>query len=470
MKAAAGAGLILILTLVGGVASAATAVVRDGTVGADVSLQPMADSFGVLEIDESMGSRPGGGVNLLHSFSVFSVDAGNTALFTADPGLTTLRVISRVTGSEASLIFGTVASSIPGADLFLLNPRGIVFGADASLDVQGSFYASTAQSISMIDGDTDGALTFTNDVRLAFAEPQAFGFLGAPASLVVQGARLDAPDGATLSLSGADVELQPGARLRGAQRINIAAAGTEASLPIALDQWTPGAGQGGLVAMDGATLDVRGERKGTIYLGGRDVSLVDSTLRGDLAGGPSANPSVAIGIVGSDSVELRATTVEVTADGSRRTGSIEIYGGDISFAEGSEVTTGPCQNCDGGAGGAIVVSAAGDLDLVEPGEDRGTLLSTSTGSARNAGDVTLMAAGELYVETGTINSFTLADGRAGSILLDAHVIEVVDGALIVSTSGPADAGGGGAASGGGGGSGGGGSGGGSGGGGSGGGS
>ena len=161
-------------------ALAATAIIRDGSVGPGADLQPQALG-NVTEIDESMGLRPGNGVNLLHSFLRFDVGAGDVALFTANPDLITARIISRVTGADASQIFGTIASDVAGADLFLLNPRGIVFGPDAAVDTQGSFYASTAATLAMLEDDAAGALTFSDDVRLAFAEPTAFGFLDAPA-------------------------------------------------------------------------------------------------------------------------------------------------------------------------------------------------------------------------------------------------------------------------------------------------
>ena len=100
-------------------AAAVTDIVRDGSVGADASLQPTRDANGVVEIGEAHGERPGGGVNLFHSFSSFSVGAGDTALFSADPNLATLRIISRVTGNSPSLFDGTLASNVPGADLYL---------------------------------------------------------------------------------------------------------------------------------------------------------------------------------------------------------------------------------------------------------------------------------------------------------------------------------------------------------------
>jgi filamentous hemagglutinin family protein len=202
-----GRWLVLIAALSSAVeVLAQTVIIRDGTVGPGAEVQPI-DTAGVIEIDESMGSRPGGGQNLLHSFSEFSVGTGDTALFTADPDLITTRIISRVTGTSPSELFGTLSSNVEGADLYLLNPRGVMLGPEGKLDTRGSVYLSTAASLSMLPDDPDGTLTFTGDVRLAFADPIAFGFLDAPASLTVDGTTLALNGGRSLSLTGGEVTL-----------------------------------------------------------------------------------------------------------------------------------------------------------------------------------------------------------------------------------------------------------------------
>jgi filamentous hemagglutinin family protein len=66
-------------------------------------------------------------------------------------------VIGRVTGGEPSSIDGTLASTIPDADLYLLNPAGILFSPNARLDVKGSFHASTADELRLGDGQEPNA-------------------------------------------------------------------------------------------------------------------------------------------------------------------------------------------------------------------------------------------------------------------------------------------------------------------------
>ena len=88
------------------------------------------------------------GNNLFHSFSQFNVDSGATVLF-VDPGVT--NILSRVTGTDSSNILGTLGVSGGNANLFLMNPNGIIFGPNARLDLRGSFVATTANAIQFGD-------------------------------------------------------------------------------------------------------------------------------------------------------------------------------------------------------------------------------------------------------------------------------------------------------------------------------
>lgn len=87
--------------------------------------------------------------HLFHSFLEFNVGSGQRVYFTNPAGIET--ILSRVTGNSPSEILGTLGVA-GSADLFLLNPNGIVFGPEARLDLRGSFTASTAAAISFADG------------------------------------------------------------------------------------------------------------------------------------------------------------------------------------------------------------------------------------------------------------------------------------------------------------------------------
>ena len=137
-----GYGLVCVVVVVGAVLSTRAEIEFDGTVG------PTARLSGQMVITDAMGTPVGS--NLFHSFSIFNVNRGESATFTAEFAFD--NVIGRVTGPGFSTIDGPLVSRIPGADLWLINPNGVVFGQDASLDLQGSLYLATADYIVLEDG------------------------------------------------------------------------------------------------------------------------------------------------------------------------------------------------------------------------------------------------------------------------------------------------------------------------------
>ena len=128
---------------------AMTPVATDGTMGARVSLTGPA-----IEVGAGLGQRRGG--NLFHSFERFDIATGERVTFTGPGGIR--NVIGRVTGGAPSSVDGTLASTVPGADVFFINPAGILFGPSASIDVPASFHASTADELRFADGAVFSAL------------------------------------------------------------------------------------------------------------------------------------------------------------------------------------------------------------------------------------------------------------------------------------------------------------------------
>jgi filamentous hemagglutinin family protein len=118
-------------------------IVPDNTLGAESSVVAPNPNIRGIPSDQIDGGATRG-ANLFHSFSQFNVDAGRGAYFTNPAGI--LNILTRVTGANRSSILGRLGV-LGDANLFLINPNGIVFGQDASLDVQGSFLATTANAV-----------------------------------------------------------------------------------------------------------------------------------------------------------------------------------------------------------------------------------------------------------------------------------------------------------------------------------
>lgn len=150
----------------------------DGSLGAKQSFR------GTFNIPASLGKQKGG--NLFHSFDTFNLSRGEIATFTAAGANGAIQnVIARVTGGAASSIDGTLACTIPNADFYFVNPAGVIFGTNSSLNVRGSFAVSTAAYLKFRDGTRFA--TGTTAPTLSTASPAAFGFLGHRASVVFVG-------------------------------------------------------------------------------------------------------------------------------------------------------------------------------------------------------------------------------------------------------------------------------------------
>ncbi|MBP0016686.1 MAG: CHAT domain-containing protein [Cyanobacteria bacterium SBLK] len=90
------------------------------------------------------------GQNLFHSFEVFGLNTGQIANFLSAPDIR--NILGRVVGGNPSIINGLIQVTGADSNLFLMNPAGIVFGANASLNVLGDFAATTATGIGFADG------------------------------------------------------------------------------------------------------------------------------------------------------------------------------------------------------------------------------------------------------------------------------------------------------------------------------
>jgi filamentous hemagglutinin family protein len=147
------------------------------TVDGRFSNGPVPYNSGVYSIGANLGKQAGG--NLFHSFGKFGLATGETAAFTSTGSTAPINnVIGRVTGGSRSDINGNIKSDIARANLFLINPSGIVFGPNATVNVSGAFHASTADYLKMADGAKFQA-THPDGSTLSAAPPAAFGFLTA---------------------------------------------------------------------------------------------------------------------------------------------------------------------------------------------------------------------------------------------------------------------------------------------------
>jgi filamentous hemagglutinin family protein len=99
--------------------------------------------------------------NLFHSFSQFSIPQELEAVFNNEAGI--VNIFTRITGDSASSINGLLSAN-GSANLFLINPNGIIFGNNAQLDIGGSFLATTAKAIEFSDDTSFDAVEPENSI------------------------------------------------------------------------------------------------------------------------------------------------------------------------------------------------------------------------------------------------------------------------------------------------------------------
>src|SRR5262245_19613024 len=182
--------------------------------GLNTQVSPPANlPSGKVQYDITGGTRPGGGVNLFHSFGDFNVPNNNIANFLNETALPTSNILGRVTGGNISNIFGTIQTTGFGnANLFMMNPMGFLFGPNATVNVGGMVSFTSADYLRLADGARFNAVpNAAADALLTAAPVAAFGFLGSnPGAITVQGSQFTVTPGTGISLVGGNITVQNG--------------------------------------------------------------------------------------------------------------------------------------------------------------------------------------------------------------------------------------------------------------------
>jgi filamentous hemagglutinin family protein len=231
-----------------------------------------------VQIDN--GARSGG--NLFHSFSQFSLPTGTTVRF--NNAADVQNIFARVTGDRISNIDGRIqAGGI--ANLFLLNPNGIVFGPNATLDLRGSFLATTASSMRFADGTVFSTIP-TAAPMLTVSVPIGLQMGGNPGAIVNQARTgvgfqryptgLNVPNGQNLALIGRDIVLDAGGlqAREGAIELGSVTANSVVGFQTGQNPWKfdyQGATGFGDITVRQAMVNTSGNGAGSITATGRNV-------------------------------------------------------------------------------------------------------------------------------------------------------------------------------------------------------
>jgi filamentous hemagglutinin family protein len=178
-------------------------IAPDSTLDSESSRVSPSDNINLI----SGGAQRGN--NLFHSFSQFNINDGQRVYFSNPPGVE--NILTRVTGTSASNILGTLG--VEGqANLFLINPNGILFGANARLDIKGSFVGTTANTVKFGEQGIFSA-TKPESVPLLTIKPSALLFNQISSSninVLSKGDGLTVPEGRSLMLVGGNINIDAG--------------------------------------------------------------------------------------------------------------------------------------------------------------------------------------------------------------------------------------------------------------------
>jgi filamentous hemagglutinin family protein len=416
-------GLLCGVLLAVGQAQVTTTIRPDGTLGTAVT------QHGTV-YDITGGTRPGNGPNLFHSFDRFSVGTNDTARFSGLPGIA--NILSRVTGGEQSVIDGRLQSMIPGANLYLLNPSGVLFGPNASLDLRGSFHVSTADFLRFADGALFSAHVGEKST-LTVAPLAAFGFLGnTPAAISIQESELRVREGKALSFVGGDIEIgpfgslvAPGGRI---QLVSVASPGEVGFSPLepAPNLQVDTFARLGRIALSGAFLDTSGNNSiggGMVVIRGGRLTVESSSMFADTQNLDGAE--IGIDIAGVEDIRVANSFITTDSFGAGNAGDIRLVARSVALTEGTQFRS----RTEGvGSAGMVMVAATEALTMAghDPAGFESGLFSETVGPGA-AGAVMVHAGRITMREEATIASNTHGAGPGGSVTINATSLELDQG-------------------------------------------
>lgn len=382
-------------------------ITPDGTLGGESSeVNPGFVNGELVDFIEGGAER---GQSLFHSFSEFNVGELEQVYFDNPSGIE--NILGRVTGTDVSDILGKLG--VDGdANLYLLNPNGIVFGPDAQLDITGSFLASTADAFVFGNGDLYSAVNPGGAPLLSVDITPGLQFSAAQQALISEA---DLTVGQDLTLAGGTLDLM--GSLRAGGNVTLQSQGNAAISSI--DLTTADDVSGNVAIASGGNLTVR----------------EGSTLLTNGTVGAAGNPEV----VGAGDITFTAagdivigdrTLIQARSEGAGSSGDIQMQGASLTLGnraqiEASTLGTGP--------GGDIAIDVTGDITLA--GTNTRILNLVEFGAVADGG-TTQLTANTLNITNGAgIFNAVRGTGNSGDVILNIADTVTLDGADAASNSG-----------------------------------
>ncbi|WP_293073929.1 filamentous hemagglutinin N-terminal domain-containing protein, partial [Moorena sp. SIO4A5] len=356
--------------------------------------------------------------NLFHSFSDFNVAEFGRVYFANPAGVA--NILSRVTGAKVSNILGTLGV-LGNANLFLINPNGIFFGPNSRLDLGGSFFGSTADSVLFDDGTVFSTKNPNGKPLLTINIPSGLQYGSNPGSITNQSSLFQVPDGQTLGLIGGEVTIPGGVLGALDGRIELGSVGngvvnlTPTDSSFVLDYSAVQEFQD-ISLSEFALVTTSGEGGGSIQVQGANVSLRDRSLVFASTNGSGSGGGI---VVGASQVSLEGGSgISTNVFGSGQGGDVSITTGQLMVSDGAQVSAATRGEGDGGN---LTVDASSKVQLIGTSADGrfpSGLLNITQGTGK-AGDLSITT-GQLILKDGAqVLAVTRGEGEGGSLSVDA---------------------------------------------------
>ncbi|WP_445633490.1 two-partner secretion domain-containing protein [Nostoc sp. DSM 114161] len=419
----------------------------DGTLGSESSILIQG-----VEVKGAIGNRIDGGAiraaNLFHSFSEFSIGDGQRVYFSNPTGIE--NILTRVTGNNPSNILGTLGV-LGNANLFFINPNGILFGKNARLDIGGSFLVSTADSLVF-----DNALVFSAKnpkgvPLLAINVPLGLQFGPLPGTIFNRSIATDTtsktvglqvPLGKTLALVGGDITFEGGYLTAETGRIELGSVAGNSFVNITpnVDGWALNYSDltnfRDINLSQGARASIAGNGGNAIQVQARNLFLstdaqLDANTTGSAKGGNlTVNTSESVELIGRLADSMFTTGLIARTGGAGNAGNIKITTQRLKVKDTANIST---STFDAGNAGNITINASESVEVSGSNDTASSLgADAQPNSTGNAGNLTITTGKLIVRDGGQVGSSTFGSGNGGNLTV------IADDSVEVSGVNPSD--------------------------------